>query len=65
MSTSITIRPTGTDDTHRIVGSAPGWAYCNGWIASGETTTDGTPITCARCAAMAAPLTADNTKETT
>lgn len=25
---STTIRPTGSTDTHRIWGEAPGWAHC-------------------------------------
>lgn len=55
---NITIRPTGTDDTHRILGAAPGWAHCDAWIDGGETVPDGTPITCRVCAMHAARETA-------
>ena len=51
---STTIRPTGSDNTHRIWGEAPGWAYCDAWIPSCDSAPDGEPITCAPCAAMAA-----------
>ncbi|MFJ9558239.1 hypothetical protein ACIRPH_30915 [Nocardiopsis sp. NPDC101807] len=45
-----TIRPTGTNDTHYILGSAPGWAHCDAWIDSGEVATESIP-TCKACAA--------------
>lgn len=51
---STTIRPTGSDDTHRIWGEVPGWAHCDAWIPSGDPAPDGEPITCVPCAAMAA-----------
>lgn len=50
-----TIREIATDATHRILGSAPGWAHCDAWIdARAETVPDGTPITCRVCAMHAA-----------
>jgi len=51
---SITIRPTGSDNTHRVLGSIPGWAYCDAWIQTGEKLPEDAPIACPKCAAMAA-----------
>ncbi|MEU0242283.1 hypothetical protein ABZ234_31785 [Nocardiopsis sp. NPDC006198] len=51
---SITVRPTDSDDTHRILGSVPGWAHCGHWVDGGETLAEGEPITCPVCSAQAA-----------
>lgn len=53
MSTKI-IRPTDSDTTHRVYGSAPGWADCNAWVQGGETLAEDATATCPPCAANAA-----------